>query len=69
MSDATPKCMYCGESFHKTVCPLIKSIEYEGSGFAIKRVEFHPRTTAQSDILEEIRDTLKEVLAHIRVRA
>jgi len=32
-----PRCHYCG-NFHATICPKIKSIEYDGGN--IKRVEF-----------------------------
>lgn len=41
-TDAVPRCQYCGEPFHKGVCPRVKSIEYHDNGYTIKRVELHP---------------------------
>ena len=43
MTTALPdprKCLHCG-GYHETTCPRIKSIEYDASGYIIRRVEFH----------------------------
>lgn len=38
--DAMTKCQYCG-LMHEAICHRIKAIEYDESGFMIRRVEFH----------------------------
>jgi hypothetical protein len=55
---ATPKeCQWCGQ-IHKTVCPKVKSIEYEVG--MIKRVEFFapndyaPKLGAGGSIFEQV---------------
>lgn len=41
-TDAVPKCRWCGQPWHTTICPLVKAMEYHADGFTLKRVEFWP---------------------------
>lgn len=38
-----PKCQWCGGPWHKTICPLIKRIEFAADGRTWQAVEFHPQ--------------------------
>lgn len=34
------ECRWCGDTHAKGICPKVKSIEFEGDGVTVKRVEF-----------------------------
>lgn len=52
-TDATPKCQYCGQPWHKTICPLISAIEYDITKTGVvRRVEFHKREPVGSTLTQ-----------------